>query len=599
MKIKINISLSICVLSLSIVSAVAKPLRIGNGDHGRAKMAEKYFLAKNYEKATPLFAQLVSNHANNYKYNYYYGVCLLITHKDKTKAVQYLETAIQRPKTPDEIYYYLGKAYHLNYLFDEGARALTEFNLIIKPKKRLKWNSDEPLEWCYNAKRILDRSRDSIIMEKTETPTADFFSKYVFSSNCGKMLAMPDEYKTKNMDEANPTVFLAANNSVMFYSAYNKETSSRDIFRVEKQSDGRWAMPMALGPNVNTKADEMNPTCSADGRMLFFSSKGHQSTGGFDLFKSVYSMAENSWSPAENMASPYSSPFDDYCYLPSIDDKVAYFASTRDCDLNNLMVCKVGYDGKQIPIELKGKLVCIGQPDLKEARIIITRTGIDSVVAEVNTDLKTGEYNVMLPGPGTYTFTVAATGFKPGKQDASFSEFGETYYLQEIYLSRNVEGTEDLAIINVKEKDKMDLGNSVAAADDDDKSGGITMADIKDPNRNLSESEKVALNNAINKSNVSGNSTSTGLEYRVQIGAFKKQTAEETEQHLAKKTKEQFYGQKDAKWNRYFIGHINNVKEARELAKIIRKAGFKGAYVVAFKAGEKIPLLQAIAEEKE
>ena len=57
---------------------MANPLGIGNGDHGRAKMAEKYFLSKNYDKATPLFAQLVSNHPNNYKYNYYYGVCLLI-----------------------------------------------------------------------------------------------------------------------------------------------------------------------------------------------------------------------------------------------------------------------------------------------------------------------------------------------------------------------------------------------------------------------------------------------------------------------------------------------------------------------------------------
>ena len=81
---------------------MAAPFNLGNGDHGRAKTAESYFLSKHYDKATPLYAQLVSNHPNNYKYNYYYGVCLLITDKDKAKAVKYLEMAVQKPKTPDE-----------------------------------------------------------------------------------------------------------------------------------------------------------------------------------------------------------------------------------------------------------------------------------------------------------------------------------------------------------------------------------------------------------------------------------------------------------------------------------------------------------------
>ena len=168
MKRKFIIELTLILSMFSGMIVSAKPFNLGNGDHGRAKMAERYFLSKNYDKATPLFAQLVSNHPNNYKYNYYYGVCLLITNKDKDKAVKYLESAVMKPKTPDEIFYYLGKAYHLNYMFEEGIRAITEFNKIIKPKQRTKWNSDEPLEWCYNAKRILDHSKDSIITEKTE-----------------------------------------------------------------------------------------------------------------------------------------------------------------------------------------------------------------------------------------------------------------------------------------------------------------------------------------------------------------------------------------------------------------------------------------------
>ncbi len=600
MKRKFIIELTLILSMFSGMVVIAKPFNLGNGDHGRAKMAERYFLSKNYDKATPLFAQLVSNHPNNYKYNYYYGVCLLITNKDKDKAVKYLESAVMKPKTPDEIFYYLGKAYHLNYMFDEGIRAITEFNNIIKPKQRMKWNSEEPLEWCYNAKRILDHSKDSIITEKTEVPATDFYSKYVFTGNRGKMLAMPEKYLTKDMDEQNPTVFLSANNKVMYYSAYNKETSSRDIFRVDKQQDESWGTPYALDANVNSKQDEMYPTCSPDGKVLFFSSLGHLSTGGFDLYKSVFSMADKKWSPAENMASPYSSPFDDFCFVPSVDDKVAYFTSSRESDYNNLLVCKVAFDGKQIPIELKGVFACIGQPDLKGVHININRTQNDSAIAALNTDPKSGAYNVMLPGPGTYTFKIEAEGFKPAQQTVTFSEFGETYFVQEIFLSRNVDGTEDLAINNLKAGDNWDTDMTAKA--DSNSFNTITMADIGATGKNLSDKELEALNDAINKSNTPSSNTlgiaaTNGLEYRIQIGAFKKQTADITEKNLSHRTKEVFYGQKDTDWHRYFIGHIGSMKQARELAKIVRKAGFKDAYVVAFKEGNNIPLLQAISEE--
>lgn len=409
------------------------------------------------------------------------------------------------------------------------------------------------------------------------------------------MLAMPEEYRTKDMSDEEAVVFLAANNKVMYYAAYNKDNASRDIFRVDKQADNSWGTPYALDDGVNTKKDEAYPTCSPDGKILYFSSLGHGSTGGFDLYKSAYSVADKRWSNAQNMASPYSSPFDDFCFVASVDDKIAYFTSSRDADWNNYNVYKVAYDGKQVPIELKGKFVCIGQPDLKTAHITISNNDNDSIIGEVNTDPMSGEYNVMLPGPGTFKFKVEANGFKPAEQIINFSEFGENYYVQEIYLSRNVDGTEDLAINNLKANDNYDVGHLTAAADEE--GNNITMEDINANGKNLSDAELLSLNNAIKQSSNHSTEANNKLEYRIQIGAFKKQTAEITEKHLSKKTTEQFYGQKDVTWNRYFIGHIPTIKEARSLTKIIRKAGFKDAYVVAFKQGSKIPLLQAMAEE--
>ena len=61
----------------------------------RAKAAEKFFVAKQFAQAAPLYAQLVSSNPKSYKYNYYYGICLLITGKDKNEAIPYLEVDME------------------------------------------------------------------------------------------------------------------------------------------------------------------------------------------------------------------------------------------------------------------------------------------------------------------------------------------------------------------------------------------------------------------------------------------------------------------------------------------------------------------------
>ena len=109
-------ALLVCVLFTNSIAALA-----GNMSEGqRSKSAEKYFITKQYDKAAPLFAQLVSSNPKNYKYNYYYGICLLIVGKDKNEALPYLETAMENPKSPEDIYYYYGRACHLTYKFNES-----------------------------------------------------------------------------------------------------------------------------------------------------------------------------------------------------------------------------------------------------------------------------------------------------------------------------------------------------------------------------------------------------------------------------------------------------------------------------------------------
>ena len=71
----------------------------------------------------------------------------------------------------------------------------------------------------------------------------------------------------------------------------------------------KWSKPINLGPNVNTPFDEMFPYLYQD-TILFFSSNGHNSIGGLDLFVSTFS--NNEWKKPKQLKFPINSGADDF-----------------------------------------------------------------------------------------------------------------------------------------------------------------------------------------------------------------------------------------------------------------------------------------------
>lgn len=585
-----------------------------------AKTAEKYFVAKQFTQAAPLYAQLVSSNPKSYKYNYYYGICLLITGKDKNEAIPYLETAMNSPKTPEDIYYYMGRACHLTYNFEQAIRSFTEFNTIIGSKSAPRWQTPRMIAMVNNAMQILDTTKFSEITESTETGAGDFYSHYAFANPNGKLLSMPDEVikTSKSQEEVRPMIFLSANNRVMYYSAVSPETSSRDIYRVEKDLDNNWGEPTRIANVVNSTQDELYPTCNADGRILYFSSRGHNSTGGFDVFKCYYNTVTKTFSVPENMGSPVNSPDDDFCFVASSEENSAYFTSQRASGPGTFTVYKMKYSSKEeLPVAINGRFSCIGQPDLKTATLIISKAG--SEVANIQTDTSNGTYAMELPGPGTYQFRVEVPGFNPIVQEITFGEFSDNIFVQDIILSRDYKGLENLAITSRRLSEAEKLDNSLMAAANEDEngtSGGVTSHDLANSNGGLViTSMDVPGDNAngsgnadgtVNRTNRSGNMISTsddqvkvpampGIHFKVQIGAFRKYGVNSVEGKLAKRVdKTQMTHSQDPTWLRFYFGDEVTYKSAKNLRLTLVGAGFSDAFVVAFNGDKSMKLYDAI-----
>lgn len=121
----------------------------------------------------------------------------------------------------------------------------------------------------------------------------------------------------------------------------------RNIY-VTEFKDSTWTRPALPGDSMFSTADEIYPMLSADGKELYFSSKGLYGVGGYDLYVSKWDEERGKWGSPMNMGYPYSSPYDDFLYTPSRDGKHVVFASNRECSSDSVWVYVLKY--QDVPV---------------------------------------------------------------------------------------------------------------------------------------------------------------------------------------------------------------------------------------------------------
>ena len=113
--------------------------------------------------------------------------------------------------------------------------------------------------------------------------------------------------------------------TIYFSSDYLSDDNTLDLFVTTKNSDGVWSEPEAI-VELNTPYDEDAPFISEDGT-FYFSSRGHNSLGGFDVFSTRYNKETNSWAPIVNLGHPVNTVADDIYF--NTYGKVGYVSSSR------------------------------------------------------------------------------------------------------------------------------------------------------------------------------------------------------------------------------------------------------------------------------
>ncbi len=124
--------------------------------------------------------------------------------------------------------------------------------------------------------------------------------------------------------------FITPDGKTLYFSTGKySEDGTLDLYYSTRPAGGDWGPAKSLGGAINTKYDDDSPFISKDGKALYFSSRGHNTMGGYDIFKSNWDSVGRKWGRPENMGSPINTPDDDTYYRLSPDGSYAYLSSYR------------------------------------------------------------------------------------------------------------------------------------------------------------------------------------------------------------------------------------------------------------------------------
>lgn len=102
-----------------------------------------------------------------------------------------------------------------------------------------------------------------------------------------------------------------------------------DIFYSTKGESGEFGRAKSAGGAINTVGDELTPFFDNTSNKLYFSSNGHMTMGGLDVFSSTLNSDGTEWSEASHLGVEVNSCADDYYFRPDAANYVAYMASNR------------------------------------------------------------------------------------------------------------------------------------------------------------------------------------------------------------------------------------------------------------------------------
>ncbi len=282
----------------------------------------------------------------------------------------------------------------------------------------------------------------TLLIYKSDGGIGNIYTSNFKNDKWGELEKLPSPINT--MANETHASFSMDGNTLFFTSDRSGGLGGKDIYAVTKLPNGSWGKVRNLGSEINTPFDEESPYIHPNETTLYFSSEGHKSMGGYDIFKASIDSSGN-FGNVKNIGYPINTPFDDLFYAPTIDEQRVYYASRR----------KDGFGGTDIymiefPSDHPNALTVVGgflfDPDGEPA--VNAKLTVTSKIGELQGVYRpspiNGKYIFIIPSGQDYTMEIEMQGHKTVLKDftipsgKSFARRKHTFYLDPLVLKRDI-----------------------------------------------------------------------------------------------------------------------------------------------------------------
>ncbi len=185
-----------------------------------------------------------------------------------------------------------------------------------------------------------------------------------------------------------------------------------DIYFSTQDPSGKWGIPANLGPVINTVYNENTPFFDRNG-LLYFSSEGHNTMGGYDIYAS--SGSNTRWTTPENLGYPVNTTEDDLFFVPVKDAILAYKTQFKETPETGRAIYEYEFysDAHPRTVTVEGRIRTPDEMNLNTGDLLINVTNHEglAIIENLSPDSR-GRFRFVLPA-GVYQLTVTGDRMEP------------------------------------------------------------------------------------------------------------------------------------------------------------------------------------------
>ncbi len=258
----------------------------------------------------------------------------------------------------------------------------------------------------------------TLFLSKSDRFNSDIYVSHLVDGKWTKAEKEGNNINNAKTWESSAT--LSPDGKTLYFTSNKKDSyGGLDIYTSQwDESLKAWGAPKNLGPVINTKFNEETPFLSKDGKTLYFSSQGHNSMGGFDIFYSE-KKPDGSWTKPVNVGYPLNTTDDDLFFVPIVAKIYGYYAMfDPETSLGNRDIYRIEFysDLNPRPVTIAGEVTFKNlMPGVIPAGKVQMTDNSGKVIASAPLS-KDGKFSLTTKVTGNYKLTVTADNYQEKSQ---------------------------------------------------------------------------------------------------------------------------------------------------------------------------------------